>query len=596
MFTKEWSADDPHAIWKSFWYALPLDGSMTGYLLALPVLTFFAGIAAGEKGHRFFSQLITGTNMLLVGILIFIMGGNVFIYQEWHTLLNYRAMSYLSTPAALFDSISVAFTIGLVVLYLTAFGGFWYIYKKWVTNNYFGEGIPRKGLLFLPVWLGIIFLGIRGGTGTMPINESAVYYSPHLFNNHAATNPCWYLIHSFLEIRTPKNNYVAVPPDEVPSYAGRLLAPTDTAAFPQVFAPSPTPNVVFIIMESMTAQVVEELGGEPGVCPELSRLIKNGVLFDHCYGSGYRTDQGLVSVLAGFPAQPDQSIVLQNEKAAQLNAISKVLKIKGSYTNAFFYGGELTFANIGVWLANERFDRIISEKDFANSEKTQRWGVDDRILLQRTADELDRLPQPFFTAALTLSLHPPFDVPYQSRWQGTGDKNKFLHSAAFADDAIRSFFETAAQKTWFANTIFVLVADHGSAYPNGLGLDQPTARHIPLIVYSPLLQKEWQGRRISRYCHSHDIPATVLAGIQPGWFTQSDFPWSRNLWAAPTPDQNFAYYTNENGLGWMTPAGKAFYRFSDQQWQTFDSPMPSAQSQMDARVYLQMVYEAFLGF
>lgn len=68
-------------------------------------------------------------------------------------------------------------------------------------------------------------------------------------------------------------------------------------------------------MESHTAQVVEALGSEKGVCPTLERLIGEGILFTNCYGSGYRTDQGIVSVLAGCP-QPDQSIVLLEDKAS----------------------------------------------------------------------------------------------------------------------------------------------------------------------------------------------------------------------------------------------------------------------------------------
>ena len=598
MFTHEWSPDHPGDIWKSFRHALPLDGSMAGYLIVIPVLTFFAGIAAGEKGQRFFGRFITWFNLALIAVLVMIFGANVFIYSEWHTLLNYRAMAYMSNPSGLFDSISWTFTFGLVLLYGTAFGGFWYIYKYWVGRPPFEKKQSRTALALLPVWLGLVFLLIRGGLGTMPINESAVYYSPHLFNNHAATNPCWHLIHGYLEIRTPKNNYKAVGEAEIPAFSNRLLAPTDTLPFAPVLQPlnGRKPNVVFIVMESMTAQVVEELGGEPGVCPNLSRLIKSGVLFENCYGSGYRTDQGIVSVLGGFPAQPDQSVILQSEKALKLNAVSKVLKEKAGYKTAFYCGAELTFANIGVWLTNERFDKILSENDFSAAEITQRWGADDRIMLLRAAQDLEQVEQPFFAAALTLSLHPPFDVPFQSRWTGSSEREQFLNSAAFADDAIGSFFSAAERMPWFSNTVFVLVADHGSSNPGGLGLDNPRSRHIPLIVYSPLLAPERQGTRIKRYCHSHDIPATVLSALNfaPSLFQQKDFPWSRNLWAEPITGQNFGYYTNENGLGWATPEGKSFYRFNDGQWQNFQDSLPT-QSREDARVYLQMVYDAFLG-
>jgi hypothetical protein len=39
------------------------------------------------------------------------------------------------------------------------------------------------------------------------------------------------------------------------------------------------PNVVFIILESYTADVVESLGGESGISPELGQLMKQGLSF-----------------------------------------------------------------------------------------------------------------------------------------------------------------------------------------------------------------------------------------------------------------------------------------------------------------------------
>jgi phosphoglycerol transferase MdoB-like AlkP superfamily enzyme len=359
------------------------------------------------------------------------------------------------------------------------------------------------------------------------------------------------------------------------------------------------PNIIFLIMESHTARIVEELGGEPGVCPNLSRLIREGILFENIYGSGFRTDQGLVSILAGYPAQPDQSIVLQTDKAAKLNSLPKVLHNAG-YSTAFFYGGELTFANLGLWLTNQRFEKIFSEKDFSHAERTQRWGVDDYILLQRAALEIGHLKQPFFATAMTLSLHPPYDVPYQSRWQGPEEREQFLNSAAFADYAIGEFFKTAEQQSWYDNTLFVLVADHGSGNPEGVGLDNPKSRHIPLIFFGKPLNKKWHNSRIPIFGNHHDIPATVLGMWD---LYDLDMRWSRNLWhvnslvnATRTPANQrfeFAFFTNENGLGWANSRGKGFYFFGNDEWHIWEGQLDSI-SRTDARAYLQTLYDDFL--
>lgn len=44
-FHAEWSPPGPGRVWLSFWHGLPLDLSMAGYLLVLPVLFWFAGLA-----------------------------------------------------------------------------------------------------------------------------------------------------------------------------------------------------------------------------------------------------------------------------------------------------------------------------------------------------------------------------------------------------------------------------------------------------------------------------------------------------------------------------------------------------------------------
>lgn len=602
-FHREWVRGDALSAWKSLWYALPLDMSTAGYLMAVPVFLWFGGMVSGERSFIAVNKAISVLNVCFIGILVLVFGSNIFIYEEWHTLLNNRALEYLSTPRAMMDSMSLPFKIISIGLYATFIWLMWRIYRLVVGKNIFPENIPRWGVLALPVHTGLLLLAIRGGIGVIPINESAVYYSSHLFNNHAATNAVWNLIHSLIETRSTANHYRFMDEKEAEDRTRRLLEPSAAPDAGNDLLEDPDsaqPNIVFLIMESHTAGVIEELGGEPGVCPNLSRLIREGVLFENIYGSGYRTDQGLVSILAGYPAQPDQSIVLQTDKAARLHSLPKILHEQENYATAFFYGGELTFANIGLWLTNQRFEKIFSEKDFSRAEKTQRWGVDDHKLLQRAIVEIGRLNEPFFATAMTLSLHPPYDVPYQSKWQGQTQREKFLNSAAFADEAIGAFFKTAQQQSWYGNTLFVLVADHGSRYPDDVGLDNPKSRHIPLIFFGKPIHEKWRGTRVPVYGNHHDVPATVL-GMLDLW--NKDLNWSRDIWKINAQIDHpkglkrqpleCAYFTNENGLGWANSRGKGFYKFGNGEWHLWEGSLDSTM-RTDAKAYLQTLYSDFL--
>ncbi|MBP6825672.1 MAG: LTA synthase family protein, partial [Saprospiraceae bacterium] len=552
---------------------------------------------------------ISVLHIILIAAMVLVFGSNIFIYEEWHTVVNKRALYYASTPRALADSMSLPFKFVAIGLYFGLFWMMWRLYK-WITGApIFPPKASRKAFLAFPVLAGLIFLCIRGGLGVIPINESEVYYSPHLFDNHAATNTAWSLIHNIIETTHSTENHYRFADDKAAKIDASALMGKNIGDGSSIYdwhenADSGRLNVVFIIMESMTAQVIEELGGEPGVCPNLSHLMREGVLFDNVYGSGYRTDQGIISVLAGYPAQPDQSIVLLPEKAAKLNSMSKTLGDEG-YSTLFLYGGELTFANIGVWLTNQRFGKILSEKDFTPEDKTQRWGVDDDRVLQRSILEMNKLKQPFFTTVMTLSLHPPYDVPFQSRWQGLNDREKFLNSAAFADDAIGKFFNAAAQQPWYDHTLFVLVADHGVSPPNFYGLDNPKSRHIPMVIVGKPLPEKWRNKRVSAFGNHHDIAATVLntMGLEN---KKKDFPWSRDLWwregmtkgnlnqpADSLYEGGFAYYTNESGIGWVNRQGKGFYSFGNKEWYFWEGALDSL-SRTQAKAYLQVFYDDYL--
>ncbi|MFM8487744.1 MAG: hypothetical protein ACKOCH_15550, partial [Bacteroidota bacterium] len=87
-FSAEWSTEHPETVWISLWRALPLDLSMAGYLIIIPVLAWFVAWAAGDKVRRYVHQGIVGFNTFFYSGLIFLFGANIFLYEEWHTPLN----------------------------------------------------------------------------------------------------------------------------------------------------------------------------------------------------------------------------------------------------------------------------------------------------------------------------------------------------------------------------------------------------------------------------------------------------------------------------------------------------------------------------
>ena len=62
---------------------------------------------------------------------------------------------------------------------------------------------------------------------------------------------------------------------------------------------------------------METFGGQPNVAVNMDKFAKEGILFSNFYGSSFRTDRGLASIISGYPGQPSTSIMKYPEKDGQ---------------------------------------------------------------------------------------------------------------------------------------------------------------------------------------------------------------------------------------------------------------------------------------
>lgn len=559
-------------IWQNLRAALPLDASMAAWAAGLPIIFWAIGLFFQKNWLKNSSICLSRA---CIAVFTVICAANVFLYKDWSAVINRRAISYLKTPLALFNSLSKWELVGSVLLLVFCWSLFGKMFDRLVVRHgFFWEKRPVwQRIAAILVVFSASFACLRG-LGTMPINESAVYFSANNFSNHAAVNPVWHLFHDFVEERAVQNPFVFFEK----STAKKMVAPLFPAdSIQQPVLKLGETNIVFIILESMSARMFDDSARTPN----LHKLARLGSSFSDIYGSGFRTDQGIVSILSGYPAQPDQSILMLSDKAEKLPGLPRFFK-KNNYSTLFCYGGDLTFANLGVYLRSQNFQKIVSKKEFPSAEISQKWGADDDKMLNRFASELDGLPQPFFASALTLSLHPPFDLPGDAEIEELSRREKFRRAATFTDQAIGLFFEKIGSKPWFENTIFVLTADHGHSLPDEISLESGASRRVPLIFFGKNWPRDFSQKLLEQTSCQHDLPASMLAlfGAQ-----NIDYQWSRNIFSTQTSP--FSYWSNEVALGWKDPAGEHIFDFTKKNW-TSGSPSPTAQA------YLQVLYDDFL--
>jgi phosphoglycerol transferase MdoB-like AlkP superfamily enzyme len=190
------------------------------------------------------------------------------------------------------------------------------------------------------------------------------------------------------------------------------------------------------------------------------------------------------SILAGIPSFKDAFTSSPYPKQ-KIESLVSTLEGLG-YKTSFFHGaangsmGFLGFANIlGI-------DKYYGRTEFNDdTEFDGFWGIWDEPFLQFMKTKLDEEKSPFFSTVFTVSSHEPYNIP--SKY-----KNKFkegqinMHKCVeYTDFSIKQFFETAKKSTWFQNTIFVFVADHGNTtyYKEYYRAIERFA--VPIIIYKP---------------------------------------------------------------------------------------------------------------
>jgi phosphoglycerol transferase MdoB-like AlkP superfamily enzyme len=569
-------------------HGIRMDLSVIGYGL-LPSL-FLSGMFL-LKPMNWIVKTEYYYNIFILLLLVLMLPANILLFKYWGSLLSFRSLSYLKDAGSILSSFTVI-QILIVLIFLLLFGFLIffffnkYFFQKLEESN---SSIIRKILAYSITVTSFVFL-IRGGFQKLPMNESLVSYSEDNFLNQATVNPVWHLSNDIYRAGIFEGNpFEMIPPNEAKEIVKNIFA-NSPDSFPQILT-TKKPNIVIIILESFTADIVEDLGGERGITPSLNRIIKDGLFFNNIYASGTRTDQGIVSLLNGWPAIPYYSIMRSSEKSNHLPSMPKLFLIDG-YSTSFFYGGESNFSNLNVYCNTQKFQKVIEQKNFSDAQSFGGWGVPDEYVFARQNKELDKISEPFFSVLMTLSNHEPFDVPGPTRFPGNDDSNKFRNSAAYADACLGNYLLEAKNKQWYKNTLFIIVADHGHELPKNTNVYYPESHRIPLLFYGDVIKPEFNGAVVTKLGGHHDLAGTLLP--QLGLNDASQFSWSKNL-LNPTVS-NYAYYVIDQLVGWVDEKYWFGYSYNRKKFiaRSYDAPQAHLDTmRVHGEAFIQVLYDQY---
>lgn len=558
---------------KVFFYGLRLDFSAAAYLMIFPLLLMIVSSIIRKNVFRY---VIPWYFFLVITLLSLILAADIELYKFWGFRLDATPLIYLKTPREALASSSVWVIIRQIFIAIILAFVFILTFRKTFPKVLDG----KFRLVEIPVFLFLfaaLIIPIRGGFGIAPINVGSAYFSQNGFLNHAAINVFWNLGNSFVDLDDKSNNYKYFDSAVSASIIHPYLNNNDTSGIKVL--KNNRPNILIVILESFSGNVIESIGGREGVTPSLNALSEEGILFRRMYSSGDRTDKGLISILSGYPAQATFSVIKDAARTQLLPKLPVDLKQIGYHTS-FYYGGDLNFANMRSYLVSAGFGNLISMDDFPPETYNSKWGAHDNVVFDKLFQDINSASSPFFKVLLTLSSHEPFEVPTR-HFKGTDEASRYLNSVMYTDSCVGDFIRKAKQQQWWENTWVIFVADHGSRHPENQPVYSPGKFFIPMLWTGGALNNSF---RFDKTVSQADLPATILNQLGCGF---TDYLFSRNVFGLN--QKTDVFYLYNNGIGLVNDSAKLVFDCSRQNLQQKTDNVSESLINL-SKAYIQTIY------
>ena len=346
-------------------------------------------------------------------------------------------------------------------------------------------------LLLTVVVLALCLFGIRGRRGYNPIKISQAYYCNDPFLNQLGIAPAFNLFTSTLDgFRKENAELQLMPYDEAITYVRNefgLMTPADSTSLlrRQIVGDTATmrPNVVIILMESMSASLMQTFGQKERLTPTLDSLYRCSLAFTRFYSAGIHTNHGITATLYSFPALMMRNL-MKGTVTPRRTGLATVLKSQG-YHNLFFMTHESQYDNMNAFLLTNGYDEVFAQEDYPSEEVVNSFGVPDKFLFNYALSAINRTAttqQPFMATLLTISNHPPYIIPDQFKARTSKPETQIVE---YADKCIGDFLAEARRQPWYDNTVFVILADHGKLVGEMDSELPQSYNHIPCMMFGP---------------------------------------------------------------------------------------------------------------
>ncbi len=526
---------------QSAYHGLIMDFSIAAYVTMVNVILYLLLLVSRLQ---VLGRLITVFNRVIIltfGVFLVI---NARLFNYWGYHIDASILKYLATPKEAMASASFKDWFIVIAISVILVGLFELVYS-WACRVKKSSQFPtRWAALLLILFAGVLILPIRGGTGVAALSVSSVYFSKNNFENQLAINPVWNAVFSL----TVKNHKLQVSTKEEANSVQKELS-EESLKYKNYKKLGAETNVILIVLESFTANVVSSIGGFDSITPELNKWMSKGISFHNCYSSGDRSDKGLTTLFTGFPSLPNDRLLSYPRKLQAAPNVYRNFNKEGYFTS-FYYGGNLDFANIGLIFNAGEVDKLVTEDDFNTSLNSGKWGVRDGIMFNQFTKDITSQKQPFFSTLYTLSSHEPFDIPAVS-FESEHRLERFFKAVYYTDSCLGAFMNKLERSEIWSNSVVIITSDHGVKNPGNLVTCSPRKFRIPLLITGGVIDTSLE---YSHFVSHTDIPYTVEQMIFGR--NNSEYQFSKSLFDS---SQSYAHYYYQTGAAMINNDGCIVY-------------------------------------
>jgi phosphoglycerol transferase MdoB-like AlkP superfamily enzyme len=564
-------------IWPIISGAIRIDLSSIGYLATIGVFILILHVVARPK-TELFQRIFTLYGSCVVTVVVIVEASTPAFINQYDVRPNRLYIEYLDYPQEVFSMLVHGHLLAMLSTLLLA--SLTSVYSYRLLCRAFTQPPSLKKASNLPILMAALIICLFAARGTLnhrPLNPALVYFSQDSLINSLVLNSTYSVAFALKNMGNEKsasNLYGTMSRQKIidtvkkASYRKQFVAGNiPTLAHNTPFVSGVKKNLVIILEESLGARFVGELGGLD-ITPELDKLYQQGWGFDNLYATGTRSVRGIEAITTGFTPSPSRSVVKLSKSQHNFFSLADVLSQEG-YKTQFIYGGESHFDNMKSFFLGNGFNDIVDINHIDNPQFISSWGVSDEDLFNQADKELTKLSnstEPFFSLVFTSSNHDPFDIPQGkvSLPKGHNPENyKRDLAIKYADYALGKFINKAKTRSYWENTVFLVVADHDVRV---FGSEPVPLKsfHIPAVI----LNSDMKSKRDPRLVSQIDLPVTLMSllGIDQatpmlGFDLTKSYPVER---AMMQYYDNFAYLENDRAVILMPNQQTSYWRYNKQ--------------------------------